>query len=47
MAYLAECAIRHKSKIQTIIPFAPLLGYGTLAYILGWGIGGIIKSFMS
>jgi hypothetical protein len=47
MAYLAEHAIKHKSKIQALIPFIPLLGYGTLAYILGWGIGEIVTNLIS
>lgn len=39
MAYLAEHAIQHKPKIQKLIPFLPLMGYGIISYLLGWMVG--------
>jgi hypothetical protein len=46
MAFLAEYAIQHKPKIRPLIPFFPLLGYGSLAYLFGWGVGEIIKTIL-
>ena len=46
MAFLAEHAIQNKPKIQPLIPFFLLVGYGSLAYIFGWGVGKILKTLM-
>ncbi len=46
MAFLAENAIQLKPKIQPIIPIFPLVGYGSLAYLFGWGVGEILKNFI-
>ena len=46
MAFLAEFAIRHKPSIQKIIPFLPLMGYGTISYLFGWIIGEFVKSLI-
>jgi hypothetical protein len=43
MAFLAEHAVQHKPIIQRMVPFLPLLGFGTLSYILGLAVGGFIK----
>jgi hypothetical protein len=46
MAFLAEFAIQHKPKIQPLIPFVPLMGYGFLAYLFGLGVGEILKTLI-
>jgi len=43
LAYLAEHAIQHKPKIRKLIPFLPLMGYGTLSYLFGWIVGEFVK----
>jgi hypothetical protein len=43
MAYLAEHAIQHKPKIQKLIPFFPVMGYGILSYLFGWMVGEFVK----
>ena len=47
MAYLAEHAIHHKPKIQKLIPYLPIFGYGTISYLLGWMVGEIVKFFVA
>jgi hypothetical protein len=44
MAFLAEYAIQFKPKFQPLIPFFSLMGYGSLAYLFGWGLGELIKT---
>jgi hypothetical protein len=46
MASLAEYAIQYKPQIQPLLPFIPVLGAGTLAYLIGLGVGGILKTLM-
>ena len=46
MAFLAELAIQQKPKIQPLIPFVPLMGYGFLAYLFGLGVGEILKTLI-
>jgi hypothetical protein len=47
MAFLAEYAIQHKAKIQLLTPFLPLVGYGLAAYLLGLGVGEIVRNLIS
>jgi hypothetical protein len=46
MAFLAENAIQYKPKIQPLLPFVPLLGVGSLAYLIGLGVGEILKTLI-
>jgi hypothetical protein len=46
MAFLAEFAIQYKPKIQPLVPYLPLAGYGCLAYFFGLGVGQIISTLI-
>lgn len=46
MSFLAEYAIQYKPQIRPLLPFVPLLGVGSLAYLIGLGVGEIVKTLM-
>jgi hypothetical protein len=43
-SFVVQNAILLKPKMGPILPFMPLLGYGSLAYLLGWLVGELIRS---
>ncbi len=43
-AFLIDRAVRHKKVIHRFWPYVPLIGYGSVAYLIGLIIGGILKA---
>lgn len=43
MAFLIDNAVRHRKSLQMLLPFIPLLWYGSAAYVAGLIIGELIK----
>jgi hypothetical protein len=43
MAFLIDSAVRHRKSLLKLLPFIPLLWYGSAAYVAGLIIGELIK----
>lgn len=43
-AFLIDRAVRHKKVILTIWPFVALIAYGSVAYVVGLILGGLLKT---
>ncbi len=46
LVIMAEFALEHKRMVQFSLRYAPVLLWGTAAYILGWTAGGILLTIM-
>ncbi|MBN1264425.1 MAG: hypothetical protein JXA25_02955 [Anaerolineales bacterium] len=43
LVVLAEFALENKDTVQVIVRYAPILLWGSVAYILGWAAGGLLQ----
>jgi len=44
MVILAEFALEHRQSVQLVMRFAPVVLWGSVAYLLGWAAGEFLQA---